>query len=405
MSTQLIQKRILKLAEVIKEISQNENLSEKIIKDLILKNQCVILKNKSRKNITPCALGNGLKAKTCAMLSANDDKTSLKNELDKLRVAQEAGVDCIFDITFSSYIKEMRYSLLENSKVPVGVNPFLEIAYEALLDEFGLINLSSKDMLNVVEKHCREGVDFVSLNCGLTKSLVAQFNSSERLSKITSRGAQILFDWVEKSELENPYYKYFDELLEILKKYDVTLHIASAFKSGSIVDSFDSMQISEYAIIGELTRKAISKGVQVMSDGIGHVSIDKIPSLIGLIKEITLKVPLFITSSFACDCAVGYDNISSSIANSIAASYGANLLNATAGVDYLAVNNSAQLREGLISTKIAAHCADIANNNASAIKQNYKMSFARKNANWKNIIKNCIDKYVFECFEDKTDKI
>ena len=389
------QTKLSKFENEIKNISKLEKVSENSLKEAISKGHCVVLKNRLRKSLSPTFIGNDLKVKVAATLSVNDNKESFKLECDKLRVAQETGVDCIFDMTFSSYIKEFRSFLIESSTVAVGNNPFLELAYESTLEEYGLINLTSKKMIDIVEKHCQEGIDFVSLNCGLTKALVEQFKKSEILSKITSRGAQILFDWIDKTELENPYYKYFDDLLDILKKYDVTLHLANAFKSGSIADSFDSLQIAEYAVIGELTRRANLANVQVMSDGIGHVAINKIPQMTGLIKEITLKIPLFVTSSFACDCAVGYDNISSSIANSLAASNGANLLSATSNVEYLAINNCAQLREGIISTKIAAHCADIANDNSKAIRQSYKMSFARKNENWKEMIKNSIDKSIF----------
>ncbi|MBQ4646352.1 MAG: phosphomethylpyrimidine synthase ThiC [Candidatus Gastranaerophilales bacterium] len=396
MSTRVLKAQDEKITDEMVEVAKSEGICEKFLKDSIAKGHIVILKNKIRKDIPPVAIGNGLRTKVCASICVNSCENSLSCELDKLRVAQEAGVDCVFDISASSYIKEARQALLLNSKVPLGTNPFLELGYNALADEFGLINISTKAMLDVVENHCKEGVDFVSLNCGLTKSLVMQFLAQGRLSKITSQGAQILFDWIEKTELENPYYRYFDELLEILKKYDVTLHLASAFKTGSISDSFDSLQIAEYAIIGELARRANKAGVQVMSDGFGHVSINKIPSLVNLIKEITLKVPLFVSSAFACDCAVGHDNISSSIANSIAATNGANLLNVVSGVDYLKPSSSAQLREGVISSKISAHCADIANNNSDIIKQNYKLSFARTNENWNNIVKNSIDKTVFD---------
>jgi len=401
MTTRIVEAQQGRISDELSEIAQSENLNIDFLKESIIKGQIVILKNKLRKSLKPVALGNGIKTKVCVTLATNKNDSSLDYELDKLRVSQTANVDCIFDMSFGPYIKEMRQALLETSRLPVGTNPFLEVGYEATLDEFGLINLTSKTMLEVVEKHCQEGVDFVSLNCALIKPMVAQFLAQGRLSNITSYSAQLLFDWINKTELENPYYRYFDELLEILKKYDVTLHIASAFKSGSISDSFDSLQIAEYAIIAELARRANLAGVQVMSDGIGHIGIDKIPSLVNLVKEITLKIPLFITSSFACDCAVGYDNVSSSIASSIAAASGANLLNVVSSFDYLALNTLAQLKEGIVSAKIAAHCGDIAKNNNEIIKQNYKISFARKNENWKNIIKNSIDKTIFEGLDVK----
>ena len=396
MPTRILNAQMARITDEMKQVAKIEGVSDKFIKESLALGRVVILKNKLRKKTTPIAIGNGLRTKVCTALAVNENKESFELETDKLRVAQVTEVDCIFDITASSYIKEIRHNILSNSFIPVGTNPFLEVGYKAINNSDELDNITSQDMLDIVEQHCRDGVDFVSLNCTLTKSLAEQYVSQGRLSQITTRGAQVLFDWIEKHQCENPYYERFDELLDILAKYDVVLHLACAFKSGSISDSFDLLQMSEYSTMGELTRKALAKGVQVMSDGIGHVSIDKIPSLVNLIKEINLQVPLFVSSAYACDCAIGYDNISSSIAGSIAASSGANLLNVTANVDFLMPSTTAQLREGIISTKVAAHCGDVAKSNPEAIKRNYKISFARRNKNWKNIVKNCIDKSVFE---------
>ena len=401
MSTRILKAQMARITEEMKQVAKAEGVCEKFIKESIALGRIVILKNKLRKKTTPVAIGNGIRTKVCTSLSVNENEDSFDLETDKLRVAQVTEVDCILDITASSYIKEIRQNILANSLIPVGTNPFLEVGYKAISNQEELNNITSQDMLDIVEQHCSEGVDFVSLNCCLTKPLAEKYIAQGRLSKITSRGAQILFDWIQETKNENPYYARFDELLDILAKYDVVLHLACAFKSGSISDSFDLLQMSEYSTMGELTRRALAKGVQVMSDGIGHVSVDKIPSLVNLIKEINLQIPLFISSACACDCAIGYDNISSSIANASAASSGANLLNVTANVDFLMPSTTAQLREGIISTKIAAHCGDIAKNNPEAIKRNYKMSFARRNKNWKNIIKNSIDKTVFEGIDIK----
>ena len=286
--------------------------------------------------------------------------------------------------------------LLSNSKIPVGLNPFNQLISQIVLSDLDITNILEDEFLQTVEQACVEGFDFVSLNCSLTKDLIAQFKKQQRLSDITDKSVQLLYEWVEKTGMENPFYKYYDEVLAILKKHDVVLHLACAFKSSNLSDAFDSLQIAEYTIIADLVRRANDAGVQVMTDGIGHVPINKISSLVSLIKEITLKVPLFVTSSFACDCAIGNDSIVQSISNSIAVEYGANMINVHSRADYLGVSSPAFIKEGITAAKISVHCGEVARNNQDAMKQNYKISYARKNSDKKNIAKNNIDKTVFE---------
>jgi len=399
MTTRILRAQDGKITDEFLQVAKNEGISPKYLCEAVAKGQIVILKNRLRKTLSPVAIGAGLKTKICMPLITNSDEASLEFETDKFRVSQTAGINCVMDLSISPYIKQVRHMLLSNSEVPVILNPFCELAYEASFDKFGLINISSTDMLNVVKKYCKEGVDAISLDCSITKSLVEQFKSQGRLSKITSRSAQVLFDWIDKTELENPYYKYFDEVLKILKKYDAVLHLSCAYKAGSMSDSFDSLQVAEYAIVAELIRRAHKEGVQVMSDGFGHIPVDKISSLMKFIKEVTFRVPMFLTSAHACDCAIGYDNISSAIAYSVASAHGADLLNVTSCSDYLTCASATNIKEGIVSAKIAANCGDLAKNNSDAIKQNYKISFARTNSNWKNMVKNSIDKSVFEGVE------
>ena len=402
MTTRILKAQVGNITEEMKQVAKKEGISAKALKDLISQGRVVILKNKNKKDLTPVAIGEGLKTKISANIATHYSKSSFEEGLDKLRVAQIAGADCILDLSVGSFIEQTRQNFITNSKTPIGTSPMLQLGYEASQDEDGIVKLSKNDFLNIIKKHCVDGVDFVCLHCTLTRNLVELFKEQNRLSKITSRSAQMLYDWINLTEFENPYYQNFDEVLNILKEYDVTLFLASAFKSGSISDSFDSLQISEYAIMSSLIKKAHQKGVQVVSDGIGHISMDKIPSSIKLIKETTLNIPLFVSSAASCDCAIGYDNISTSIANSICAQNGANMINSTTSVDYLYLSNVAQIREGIICAKIAAHSADIANGLSEATKQDYKISFARANTNWKNIIKNSIDKTVFDGLNLKT---
>ncbi|MBQ8635579.1 phosphomethylpyrimidine synthase ThiC [bacterium] len=400
MTTRIEKAQLGITTDEMREIAKHEGVSVKLIKEMLAQGRIAIIKNISKKSLKPLAIGNGLKTKVCASIASNFNKTSFEEETDKLRVVQLAGADCILDLSYGSYIEETRHMLLSNAEVPVGSSPMLKIQYEMNQNGEELV-FSKDDMFSIVKSHCLDGVDFICLNCSLTKDMITKFEKQKRLSKITSRAAQFLYDWIKKTGQENPFYEYFDELLAILKEKDITLFLDSAFKTGSTNDSFDATQISEYTTTATLAQRAIESGVQVVADGIGHIPINKIKPMVDLIKESTQNIPLFISSALTCDCAIGYDNITSSIASAICCANGANLLSATASVDYLEVSTAAHLREGVISAKIAANSGDLANNNTEAIKQNYKISYARANENWRNQIRNSIDKSVFEGVEVK----
>ena len=400
MTTRITKAQLGIITDEMREIAKSENISLKHVKEMLAQGRIAIIKNTSKKSLKPMTIGEGVRTKVCASIASNFNKTSFDEETDKLRVVQLAGADCIMDLSYGSYIEETRQMLLMNSEVPVGSSPMLKIQYE--MNQNGEeLAFCKDDMFSIIRHQCLDGIDFICLNCAMTKELTIKFEKQKRLSKITSRAAQFLFDWMKKTGNENPFYEYFDELLTILKEKDVTLFIDCAFKTGSTNDSFDSLQIAEYTVCANLIQRAIEAGVQVVVDGIGHTPINKIKPLIDLIKESTSYVPLFISSAFTCDCAIGYDNISSSIASAICCTNGANMLNATANVDYLEVSSAAQLREGVISAKIAANSGDLANNNTEIIKQNYKISYARTNENWRNQIRNSIDKSVFEGIDFK----
>jgi len=395
MATRIENAQLGIITDEMREIARRENVTPKFIKDFVAQGRIAILKNKARTKLKPVAVGNNLKTKISANIATGAEKTSLEDETDKLRVMQHAKIDCVIDLSYGPYIEETKEMLLSNSNVPVGVNPLLQIGYEIEQNGQDLLFLKD-DMFSLIKKNCLEGFDFICLSCALTKGLIEEYEAQGRLFKIATKEAQIMLNWIKATNNENPFYEYFDELLEILKENDVTLLINSAFKSACIADSFDSIQISEYIVISKLVKRALEKGVQVMVDGIGHMPINKIEPIIKIIKESTFNVPLFISNVNACDCAVGHDNISASIAQTLCVNFGANMLNVITSIDYLQKSTPADITEGIISAKIARNCANLANNDSDAMKQNYKISYAKVNNDFKNVIKNSIDKTVFE---------
>lgn len=400
MTTRILKAQMGIITDEMREIAKHECVTPKFIRDSIAQGQIVILKNKLNSKTKPIAIGKKLKTKISACISANSDKNSLNEETDKFRIIQYANTDCVFDLSYGSYIQEAKQILLTNSTIPIGTSPMLQVGYEFKQNNEDK-HFSKDEIFSLIKKDCMEGVDIICLNCALTKSLVKEYESQKRLSEITTKEAQFLYDWINITNCENPFYEYFDELLEILKENDVTLLINTAFKTGTTSDSFDSLQISEYATISKLIKKANEKGVQAIVDGIGYTPINKIEPLITMIKEMTNNVPIFISKANSCDCAIGYDNISASIANSLCAQYGANMINAVANVDTLKSPSPSELKEAIISAKIAANSADLANGNSDIIKQNYKVSYAKQNKSLKNIIKNSIDKSAFEGINSK----
>ena len=300
------------------------------------------------------------------------------------------------DFSSNKLIDETRQAILSASKLPVGTMPVVQAGVEALNKNNDILNLTKEEIFNVIEKHCSDGADFICLHCALNQNLLKRFQKQERLSTISSHAATMLACWMKASGKENPLYEYFDELLDLVKPYDVTLLLQSAFKSGSTTDASDGLEVAEAIVLGELVTRARELDVQVMIEGIEQAPLNKIPMMVQNIKELSDFAPLYVSGAIACDCAVGYDNISSAIGGALAAYQGADMLKATTSVDRIGFSHPAHIREGIMSAKIAAHCADLARGISGAISQNYKISFARKNNHWQKQIENSLDKTVFD---------
>ncbi|MBQ7286476.1 MAG: phosphomethylpyrimidine synthase ThiC [Candidatus Gastranaerophilales bacterium] len=396
MATQMQQAKAKIITEEMYQIAQRENLTAEYVRDGVANGRVVILKNNKKTDFTPVALGEGMKVKVMSCVGAHSSKTPLVSVLDKVRVIQSAGVDVIYENSSCEIAKEVRNAIFAISKVPMGACPTIQAGVSVLEQTGDISNLTKEDLLNAIENQCANGMDFVSLNCGLTKDILDKLKYTRRLFKINSPSGMILSCMMKAKGIENPLYEYFDEVLNIIKEYDVVLMLSSAFKSECTSDAFDSVEIAEMVIFGELVQRAREKNVQVMINGIGQVSLNKIPLMVQNIKEMTDGAPLYVAKANACDCALGNDNISSAIGSALAAYQGADLLNATTSMDRIGNSNSANIREGIISAKIAAHCADLARGNIDAIKQNYKMSYARLNNDIGKQIENNIDRVPFD---------
>ncbi len=396
MTTQILQAREGVITDEMYQVARKEKLDVEFIRQGVADGTIVILKNNQRKNSIPVAVGQGLTVKINANIGTSNEKSSLDEELDKVRVIEQAGADVLMDLSTGNYVDETRRAIINATKLPIGTVPMYQAGKEALDDFKDISKLSKEKLFSDIEKQCRDGVDFITVHCGVTKFVVDQLQKQKRLTGIVSRGGSMLACWIKKTGKENPLYEYYDELLEIAKKYDVTLSLGDGLRPGCTADAGDRAQVAETIVLGELVQRAREKGVQAMVEGPGHVALNKIPSMIQTIKELTSYAPLYVLGPLACDCAPGYDHITSAIGGTLAAYHGADFLCYVTPAEHIGLPNSAQVREGIITAKIAAHCADLARGNKEAIKRNYEMSKARVDLDWKGQIEHCLDKTAFD---------
>ncbi len=385
-------------------VAKDEGLSPKFIMEGVKKGTIVILKNNTRKNCHPVGVGEGLKVKINANIGTSNEKSSLAEELEKVKIIEENKADVLMDLSTGKMIDETRKAIIEATSLPIGTVPMYQAGKEAL-DEFkNIAKLDKTKLFSDIEKQCRDGIDFITVHCGVTKFVINQLEQQKRLTGIVSRGGAMLACWIKATGMENPLYEYFDELLDIVKKYDVVLSLGDGLRPGCIEDAGDRAQVSETVVLGELTKRAKAKGVQAMIEGPGHVPLNKIPSMIQTIKQLTDNAPLYVLGPLVTDIAPGYDHITSAIGGTLAALYGADFLCYVTPAEHLGLPDKNQVREGIIASKIAAHAADIARGNKEALEADRKMSFARKELDWKKQKELSLDPSKFDGikFEEET---
>lgn len=396
MTTQLIEAKNGNLTEEMEYVAQKEGICKNKVLKNVANGSLVILKNNTRKDVIPTAVGNGVTVKINANIGTSLERSSLNEELDKVKIIETTGADVLMDLSTGKDIDDVRRQIIASTKLPIGTVPIYQAGKEAL-DEFRDISKLSKDKLfSDIEKQCKDGVDFITVHCGVTKFVVEQLEKQGRLCDIVSRGGSMLACWIKATGKENPLYEFYDELLEIARTYDCTLSLGDGLRPGCIADAGDRAQVAETIVLGELVKRARDFGVQTMVEGPGHVPINKIPSMIETIKVLTDNAPLYVLGPLVTDIAPGYDHITSAIGGTLAAIHGADFLCYVTPAEHLGLPNVKEVREGIIAGKIAAHAADIGRGNEKAIERDRNMSIARKNLDWTNQAKYAIDKCVFD---------
>lgn len=376
---------------LIKEIAAAEKIDSWLLLKYIQEGKVVIPANKIHKIKKPCGIGKGLSTKVNANIGTSTDKSSLKNELKKLKIAVDYGTDTIMDLSVGNDIKTVREEILKNSPVPIGTVPIYEIAINAQKKTGDFLNFQAKDVLKVLETQAKEGIDFFTVHSGVTKKSLSALKKHPRLLGIVSRGGAILAGWMNRHKKENPFYEFFDKILDICYEYDVTLSLGDGLRPGSIIDATDHAQIAELKILGELALRSRKKNVQVMIEGPGHVPLNQIKKNVELQKKICHGAPFYVLGPLVTDVACGYDHITSAIGGALAASYGADFLCYVTPAEHLRLPSLEDVREGVIASRIAAHAADIAKGITSALLWDKNISQARKKRDWKKQIGLSID--------------
>ena len=364
---------------------------EKVSKEELLKGlksgRIVIPYNPIHSPVHPIAIGEGLRTKVNANIGTSKDFNDLTQELDKVEVCLKNKADAIMDLSVGGDLDEVRQAIINASTVPVGTVPI----YQAAVEAGSIEKMTSDIMFRAIEKHAKSGVDFMTVHCGVTKALIKNLKNKKRVTDIVSRGGAFLFKWITLKEQENPFYEEYDRLLEIAKKYDVTLSLGDGMRPGCIADAGDMFQVGELRELGKLAKRARRAGVQVIIEGPGHVPLNLIEEQIRMEKKICNGAPFYVLGPLPTDVAPGWDHLTSAIGGSLAAAAGADFLCYVTPSEHLGLPKLSDVKEGIIASRIAAHIGDIVKGVAGAKEWDLDMAKARKSLNWEKQISLAID--------------
>jgi len=375
-----------KIPKEVKIIAKEESVPPNVLVENIIKGYVIVPQNKKRRNknnFKPIGIGKGLRVKVNANIGSSPKRENIKDELDKLEVAVKYGADTVMDLSTGQKLKKIRAEILKNSPVPVGTVPIYQVACELAWKGKEISQMEPEHLFSVIEEHAEDGVDFITVHCGVTRRTVKVLKKCKRICGIVSRGGALLAKWITRNNKENPLYEKFDRLLDIAYKYDLTLSLGDGLRPGAISDATDKAQLAELLEIAELVKAAREKHVQVMVEGPGHVPLHQIEANILLAKYLTDNAPFYVLGPLVTDIATGYDHIAACIGGAVAAMHGADFLCYVTPSEHIGLPTVNDVKEGVIAARIAAHAADIAKGIKEATNRDRKLSEARKKLSWK----------------------
>ena len=388
--TQIDFARAGQITPQMKEVAEREHRDPEYIRERVADGRIAIPANivHIKKGMRAFGVGEGLSTKVNVNLGISGDKADAAEEWKKVKIAEDFGADAIMDLSNSGKTRQFRQQLIDETPLMVGTVPM----YDAIgYMEKPLVNLTKDDLLEVVRAHAEDGVDFMTIHCGINKSVIKTFKETGRLMNIVSRGGSLLFGWMEVTGNENPFYEFYDEVLEICHEYDVTISLGDSCRPGCLYDSNDATETAEMIELGKLCKRAWAAGVQVMVEGPGHMALDEIAANMKLQKRLCHNAPFYVLGPLVTDIGVGYDHITAAIGGAISASSGADFLCYVTPAEHLCLPNAQDVLDGLMATKIAAHAADIAKKVPHARDMDDKMGQARRKLDWDAMWKCALD--------------
>jgi phosphomethylpyrimidine synthase len=368
-----------------------ENVKAEKLRQLVASGRAVIPKNKKHQFDQILAIGEGLRTKVNANIGTSGPCCGVQQEIEKLEVAVAAGTDSVMDLSTGADYVEVRRAMLERSPVMVGAVPIYAVATRLRLERKPLATMDVDDLFRSIEDQCAEGIDYITVHCGVTREVVRRLEHFQRVMPMVSRGGSILMHWMEKNDKENPLYQDFGVLLDIAYTYDVTLSLGDGFRPGTVVDATDGPQVEELIVIGELARRARERGVQVIIEGPGHVPLNQVVANVIIEKQICDGAPFYLLGPLTTDIAPGYDHITGAIGGAIAAAAGADFLCYVTPAEHLCIPNASDVRAGVMASRIAAHSADIAKGVMGALERDRQMSIYRQKLDWEGMMSQALD--------------
>jgi len=372
----------------MKGIAKAEGIEPDKLDRLLRAGRIVIPSNPRHKNLSPCAIGEDLRVKINANIGTSQDYAYLAQELEKVKVAVKYGADTVMDLSTGGDIGKIRKEVVRKSTVPVGTVPIYEAVCRTSRKQ-GLAGMTEDDLFKTIENHARDGVDFMTLHCGVTRQTAASLRKHKRVTGVVSRGGALLIAWMTRNERENPLFEQYDYLLEMARRECFAISLGDGLRPGSIADATDVPQLHELIVLGKLVERARKAGVQVMVEGPGHIPLNQVEANVRIEKAVCDGAPFYVLGPLVTDVGAGYDHITGAIGGALAAYFGADFLCYVTPSEHLSLPTVEDVREGVVASRIAAHAADLARGRGGSWDR--EMSVARKAFDWERMFRLSVD--------------
>ncbi len=381
-----------KMTSIFENCAKNEGVTPQFLLDGVARGVIAIPKNKNHHFDKIVAIGQGLTTKVNANIGSSKDHQGVEQELQKLCVSIKAGTDAVMDLSMGGDLNEVRQQILKNCPIPLGTVPIYQSVAEVVENQkLSIGEVTVEHIFDTIRQQAEDGVDFMTIHCGLTRNTVERLKGNQRRMGVVSRGGSFIIEWMAHNKKENPFFEHFDELMTILREHEVTLSLGDGVRPGCLDDATDGGQLQELLHLGELTRRAWDAGVQVIVEGPGHMPMDQIEANVLLQKRICHGAPFYVLGPLVTDIAPGYDHITGAIGGAIAARAGADFLCYVTPAEHLKLPSREDVHEGVIASKIAAHAADICKGAPGGMERDIAMANCRNKLDWKGQIELSID--------------